>query len=89
VEGQGHDEGDVVDPGLRGHVQHLLDDHLADVGRSMGGRGSEMSSKAMVSFMSGRNSAGRGDWSPRPDGFERASRMAAEGSFSGSTGSGA
>ena len=32
VEGQGHDEGDVVDPGLGRHVQHLLDDHLADVG---------------------------------------------------------
>ena len=31
VEGEGHDELDVVHAGLGGHVEDLLDDHLADV----------------------------------------------------------
>ena len=32
VEGEGHDELDVVDPGLGRQVEHLLDHQLADVG---------------------------------------------------------
>ena len=33
VQGQGGDEHHVVDPGVGRHVEHGLDDHLADVGR--------------------------------------------------------
>ncbi len=51
-------------------------------GRRIGGRGSEMSSKAMVSFMPGVSRAGRGSLSP--SGFSRAWRMASSGSFSAS-----
>ena len=39
VEGQGHDEGHVVHAGLGRHVEHLLDDHLADVGPLHGRQG--------------------------------------------------
>ena len=54
-------------------------------GRRMGGSGSEMSSKAMVSFMPGVSRAGRGSLSP--NGFSRACRIASSGSFSPSSGS--
>ena len=88
VEGQGHDEGHVVHPGVGGHVQHLLDHQSGGCPVApWAGRGSEMSSKAMVSLMPGRRRAGRGSWSPT--GWLSAARMAAEGSFSGSSGSGA
>ena len=56
-------------------------------GRSIGGSGSEMSSKAMVRRMPGKSSAGSGSRSPT--GSSRAGRIAADGSASGSTGSGA
>ena len=39
VEGQGHDEGDVVHAGLGRHVEDLFDDHLADVGPLHGRQG--------------------------------------------------
>ena len=38
VQGQRGDDMDVVHPGGRGHLQHLLDDHLADVGAAHGGQ---------------------------------------------------
>ena len=56
-------------------------------GRCMGGRGSEMSSKAMVSRMPGKSSSGSGARSP--SGRSSAWRMASSGSSSGSRGSGA
>ena len=56
-------------------------------GRSMGGRGSEMSSKAMVSFMPGTQQGGKRV--PVADRIVSAGRMAADGSVSGSMGSGA
>ena len=56
-------------------------------GDSIGGSGSEMSSKQIVSFMPGRSSAGNGSRSPT--GWSRASRMARYGSSMGSIGSGA
>ena len=59
VQGEGGDEHDVVDAGVGGHVEHGLDDALADVGPRIGGSGSETSSKAIVSFMPGKSSAGR------------------------------
>ena len=54
-------------------------------GRFIGGSGSEMSSKAMVSFMPGVSRAVRGSLSPI--GFTSASRMAWSGFFSASMGS--
>ena len=54
-------------------------------GRFIGGSGSEMSSKAMVSFMPGRSSAGSGSLSPC--GLSSASWMAPSMSSSGSSGS--
>jgi hypothetical protein len=54
-------------------------------GLRIGGSGSEMSSKAMVSFMPGFISADNGSESPR--GASRASRMARSGSTSPSRGS--
>ena len=56
-------------------------------GASIGGSGSEMSSKQMVSFMPGRSSAGSGSLSP--SGCNNASRTARYGSSIGFTGSGA
>ncbi len=56
-------------------------------GRSMGGSGREMSSKAMVSFMPARSRAGSGSLSPT--GWRSADRMAEEGSATGSIDSGA
>jgi hypothetical protein len=54
-------------------------------GARIGGRGSEMSSKAMVSFMPGRSRAASGSLSPM--GLARAWAMAPSGSASGSSGS--
>ena len=85
VQREGGDEVDVVDARLGGHVEHGLDDALADVGPRIGGSGSEMSSKAIVSFMPGRSRAGQ-----RLAVAQRvssASRMASSGSSRGSSGS--
>ena len=55
------DEVHVVDAGGRGHVEHRFDHPLADVGALHRRQaGSETSSKQIVSFMSGRSSAGAG-----------------------------
>ena len=54
-------------------------------GRRIGGSGSEMSSKAMVSFMPAVRSSGSGAESP--NGLSRAWRMASSGSFRPSSGS--
>jgi len=64
VQGEGRHEHDVVHAGRRRHLEDLFDHHLADVGDSIGGRGSEMSSKQMVSFMPARSSDGSGAESP-------------------------
>ena len=55
-------------------------------GRFIGGRGSEMSSNAIVSFMPENSSSGSGFESP--SGLSSASRIAPSGSFSASIGSG-
>ena len=52
-------------PRLGGHVEDLLDHELADVRASIGGRGSDTSSKQMVRRIPGRRRAGSGWLSPR------------------------
>ena len=51
------DDVDVIDAVIGEHRQHDVEDGLADVGRTIGGSGSEMSSTAIVTFMPGSKSA--------------------------------
>ena len=57
---QRSDEVNIIDTGCCGHIENLLDDALPNVGFRMEGSGNEMSSKAIVSFMPGLSSSGKG-----------------------------
>ena len=74
VQRQGGDQHDVVDAGLGRQVEHVSMTIWRASGASMGGSGSEMSSKQIVSLMPGRSSAGSGSRSP--SGCSSAWRMA-------------